>query len=368
MEELKNLLFDTGILVNNDELTLLPNGVFIWNEIVSYLKNKFNKLYFSEIYSNSLETYIKEASYLPCEHYSLSYLKDKIEFISFGKYETEIEEARNVTIDILEIYSRLGKDLLAIPFLSGKNPMNQDKNLLVTYQGDVDIESNYLGKHEDSYYSFSKISTDILYSIIKMHRDEKGLVLSPKISKYQIAIIPLKANEKGVLKECRRLHEELLKEGYRVYFNDSMNSAKIDKEKSIRCGIPLIIEIGPRDLERNIIEVTCRDSLEMKEFNNDHHFVEGIDWLLKKIHNRMYNNALVKTAKAQKKVLNLGDLHNNKIEEINKVMWCGDLKCLENVEKYTNFISFNQQFHSSECLFCFKKAKHAISIIKNIKN
>lgn len=364
MQELENLLFDTGILLNDEGLTLLPNGVFIWNKIVSYLKNKFDKISYSEIYSSSLEDYVKEMSYLPCEHYSLSYSKNKIEFVSYGKYETEIEEARNVTIDVLEIYNKLGKDLLAIPFLSGKDPFNQDNNILITYQGEKNIESNYLGKYGSNYLSYSKISTDILYTLIEMHRDERGLVLPPKVSPYQIAIIPLKPNEKGVLKECKRLYEELLKNGYRVYLGNST----INKEKCITCGIPLIMEIGPRDLERNIIEVTCRDTLELKEFNNDHQFFDEVNWLLKKIQSRMYNKVLIKTTKSEKKVFNLGDLHNNKCEEVNKVMWCGDLNCLEQVKKHTNFISFNQQFHVGECLFCFKKAKHVISIIKKVKN
>ena len=182
------------------------------------------------------------------------------------------------------------------------------------------------------------------------------------LQKMGIEIIREKLGKKNFL--LKRLYEELLKNGYRVYLGNST----INKEKCITCGIPLIMEIGPRDLERNIIEVTCRDTLELKEFNNDHQFFDEVNWLLKKIQSRMYNKVLIKTTKSEKKVFNLGDLHNNKCEEVNKVMWCGDLNCLEQVKKHTNFISFNQQFHVGECLFCFKKAKHVISIIKKVKN
>ena len=363
MDDLKELLVKAKIIKKDDRLTLLPNGIFIWNSIVSYLKDKFNKLSYSEIYTNSLEYYIQNEKKLPSEHFSLSYLKDKIEFVSYGKYTNEIEECRNKTIDVLEIYNCLGKDLFAIPFLCGKDPFNEDNNLLTTYFGEKNIASNYLGECDSSFLTCSKIDTDILYTLINIHKDEKGLVFSPKIAPIQIEIIPLKPNEKGVLKECRKISDLLLEKGYRVYLNEKNITSKEKKENSIINGVSLIVEIGPRDLERGVVEITCRDNLEELVIDNDK-LVNEIESLFKKMHKRMYLKVLEKNISLQYKVINLDELHNNINDKINNIVRCGNKDCLKEIKDLTNFISFNQQLHSSNCPFCLKKGKHVVSIIK----
>lgn len=366
MEDRKRLLEEAGILKmdNDNKFTILPFGILIWNKIVDYLKDKFIGLGYSEVYSTCLKEYVKSTVYLPSEHFSLKYSNSDIEFTSYGKYDNEIEGARNTTIDVLEIYNQLGKDLLAIPFFSGKDVYDENKNILTTYLGEKNIESSFLGKENDEYLISSKISSDILNTLIDIHKDEKGLVIPPKIAPYQIVIIPLKPNEKGVLKECRRLYEDLSLYGFRVYLNEKNIPSNDKKEAAMVCGIPLIMEFGPRDLERNVVEITYRDNLVQEQISNDHRLEIVVDRIIKSMQKRMYNKVLEQNIKKQKKVLNLGDLHNNKCDEINKVMWCGDLKCLDSLKECISFIPFSQQNHSSECLFCYKKSKHLISIIK----
>ena len=363
----KELLKETEILIKDKELTLLSEGVFIWNQIVSFLKEKFSKIQYKEIYTSSLEEFVKNSELDKVEYYSLVNELDKINFISYGKYLNEIEEARNTTIDILEIYNLLGKDLLAIPFLMGKDVINQDKNILTTNLGNIDIESNYLGKYQDKYLTSSKITTDILFTILDIHKDESGFIMPPKIAPYQVGIVPLKQNEKGVIKECKRLKEDLISKGLRVYLDDSNKvNSKDKKEYLIKSGCPIILELGPRDLERNLVEITLRDNFEKLDLSNDESLAESLYSLLKKIHKRMHLKILVSSVKEEKKVLKLEELHINDSSRINKIMWCGEENCLSSIKENTNFISFNQQKHSSKCLFCDRNAKYVVSNIKKI--
>ena len=191
------------------------------------------------------------------------------------------------------------------------------------------------------------------------------MVIPYKIAPYQVGIVPLKQNEKGVIKECKRLKEELINKGLRVYLNDSNQVSSGDKkEYLIKSGCPIIIELGPRDLERNVVEVTLRDNFEKLDLANDETLEENINSLLKKMHKRMHLKILVNSVKNENKVLKLEELHINDSSRINKIMWCGEEKCLSLINGNTNFISFNQQKHSSKCLFCDKNAKYVVSNIK----
>ena len=249
----------------------------------------------------------------------------------------------------------------------GKDVINQDTNILTTVLGNKDVESTYLGKYQDKYLTSSIVTTDIISTILDIHRDEKGLVMPPRIAPYQVGIVPLKQNEKGVIKECKRLKEELINKGLRVYLNDSNQVSSLDKkEYLIKSGCPIIIELGPRDLERNVVEVTLRDNFEKIELLNDESLSENLDSLLKKMHKRMHLKILVSSVKGEKKVLKLEEMHIKDSSRINKIMWCGEVECLSEIKENTNFISFNQQKHSSKCLFCDKNAKYVVSNIKKI--
>lgn len=356
---------DSNILIKNQELILLPGGVFLWNKIVLFLQEKFNMLGYKQIYVDNLLAFVEKNNEYPTQYFTLKNDEDKIKLISYGKYLNEIEEARNKTIDILEIYNLLGKDLLAIPFLMGKLPLEQDKNILSTYLGKKDVEASYLGKKKEYYLNYSCITTDILFTLLNIHRDEKGLVLPPRIAPNQIAIVPLKQNEKGVLKECREVLENLKRKGFRVVLNDSNKITSNEKRTSfIEAGIPLIIEIGPRDVERKMIEVISRDNLEKIEILNDDKLVEQINYLLQKMHKRMYNKILINSIKKEKSIVDINSLLI-KENEVNKVSWCGEEECLKNYKSHMNFISFNQQQKEDKCLFCSRKSKYVISMIKN---
>lgn len=350
-------------VINNEEgITLLHPMVFWWNKTVSYLDQKFTKLGYKQVYTNNLYSFVEGVDELSTGYYSLSYTRDNVEFVSYGKYSNEIEEARNITIDILEIYNLLGKELFAVPFLLGKLPLEQDKNILTTYCGSRFIEASYLGKKDGEYYSYSKISYDIIHTLIGIHSDENGLIMPPKIADTQIVIVPLKQNEKGVLKTCRSLYEQLISKGFRVLLDDSSKlTTKEKKESYIKSGIPLIIELGPRDVERNVIEIIIRDNLDKIELENDSNLSMMIDNLLNKMHKRMYNRILINNIKNEKVIFNKDDLTNYE-NKICKVSWCGEEECLKGYKDKLSFISFNQQNKQDKCLFCSRKSKYIISM------
>ena len=360
---IEKLIYSKIYRKENEQLVLLPDGVFLWNKIVEYLKGKFDSLGYKEIYSLNLDSFIKNEEKVPSEYYCLKQCENKIDFISYGKYLKEIEEAKNKTIDVLEIYNQLGKELLAIPFISGKNAFNPNQNYLTSIFGEGIINSTYLEKYENSFLTTSNIDTRIIDILINVHKDEKGIVFPPKIAPTQIVIIPLKQNEKGVLKECRSVKDLLINEGFRVLLDESSTSTKEKKEYYLSLGIPLIIEIGPRDLERGVIEYIVRDEDEINDVAKED-LVYEINSIFKKMQKRLYIKALEYLLDNQK------DLSKDSVTfencRVSKIMWCGDQSCLNEATNNLSIISFNQQRTSEYCYFCQKKSKHQVSIIKKI--
>ena len=90
---IEKLIYSKIYRKENEQLVLLPDGVFLWNKIVEYLKGKFDSLGYKEIYSLNLDSFIKNEEKVPSEYYCLKQCENKIDFISYGKYLKEIEEA-----------------------------------------------------------------------------------------------------------------------------------------------------------------------------------------------------------------------------------------------------------------------------------
>ena len=343
------------------KLIVLPDGIFIWNKILDFLKTKLFKINYQEIYTSSLENFIINKS---GKYFTLSYEEQNIKLITRGNFDREIEEARNNAIDLVEVFNVLGKELLAIPFYLGKDVNNENYNFITTQFGSSNIFTNFIGKINEYYSTESSIDISVLKTICDIHKDDKGLMLPPKISPTQVAILPLKQNEKGVLKACRELNEKLLNFGIRSIVDEGNMLNKDKKEIYFEKGIPLIIEIGPRDLEREELELTLRDSLKETILKNDLNICININNLLSSIQKNLFNRALDNLLDSEIELINKESLNQLEKEHIYKMNWCGNSLCLNENSENIKLISFNQQIFGEICPICQKKAKHVVSIIK----
>lgn len=305
-------------------------------------------------------------------------------------HKTEAE-AREEALNILDVYEKLGKDLLAIPFVIGKKTEKEK------FAGAVDTYSiealmhdgkalqsgttHYLGtgfakafninfqdkdgKVKVPHQTSWGVSTRLIGAVIMVHGDDSGLVLPPYLAPTQVMIIPIQQHKPGVLEACSELKEELLNAGIRVKIDDSDKSPGWKFSESEMKGIPLRIELGPRDLENNQCVVAKRYNGE--KMTIDLSIVgESVPALLQTIHEEMYQNALMNVMDNTRKTDDY-ETFKKIIQEQSgyvKMMWCGDKACEEKVKQDTTATSrcmpFDQTPIGDTCPICGKEAKHLV--------
>ncbi len=309
-------------------------------------------------------------------------------------HETEVE-ARKEVLDMLEIYNRMGRDLLAIPFATGQKT---DKEKFAGAKDTFTIEAlmpdgkalqsgtthdfgtgfaeafgiKFLGRdnalhpvHQTSW----GVSTRLLGAIIMVHGDDNGLVLPPKVAPIQVVIIPIQMQKEGVLQKARELENNLKSLGLRVKLDDSDRSPGWKFSEYEMKGIPLRIELGPRDLTQNLVTIAKRNSGEKLQVSLDE-LSDKVTMLLETIHGEMYNKAL------QYLLDHTTDAHSyEEFKEILenkggyvKMMWCGDQSCEDKIKQETNATSrcmpFNQEPIGDVCPICGKKATKVVLFAK----
>jgi len=307
---------------------------------------------------------------------------------------SSVEEAKEETLRMLDIYDKLGQELLAVPFVKGRKTekekfagaeetysiealMHDGKALqsgTTHYFGDGFAKAfgvQYLdkdGKIKVPYQTSWGVSTRLIGSIIMVHGDDNGLVLPPFVAPIQVAIIPIQRQKPGVLEECKRIYEELDKLNIRVKLDDSDKSPGWKFSEYEMKGVPLRIEVGPRDLENKQVTI-CKRNTQTKEIVSLDKIVTEVPTLLNLIHKEMYQAALKNLAE------NIHEAHN--IDELGeivnksgyaKVMWCGDRACEDKVKEMFNATSrcmpFDQIPIDNKCAICGKEAKYVVLFAK----
>ena len=231
-------------------------------------------------------------------------------------HQTE-EEARKETLDMLDIYNDLGKDLLAIPFITGKKTEKEKfAGAVETYSIEALMHdgqalqsgtTHYFGqefakafdiKFQDERNKFQfvhqtswGVSTRLIGAVIMVHGDDEGLVLPPYIAPTQIILIPIQGKKEIVKEKTQFIYQNLKDLGYRVKIDDSNKSPGWKFSEYEMKGVPVRIEIGPRDLENNEVVVVTRHNREKTSYQ-----VEDVSsqmaGILKDIHEAMYQKAL----------------------------------------------------------------------------
>jgi prolyl-tRNA synthetase len=227
------------------------------------------------------------------------------------------EEARKETLDMLDIYTNLGKDLLAIPFVTGrKTEKEKFAGAVETYSIEALMHdgqalqsgtTHYFGqefskafdiKFQDERNKFQYVyqtswgvSTRLIGAVIMVHGDNEGLVLPPYVAPTQIIIIPIQGKKESVKQASQTLYQSLKDLGYRVKIDDSNKSPGWKFSEYEMKGVPVRIEIGPRDLERNEVVVVTRHNREKTSYQVED-VASNMKDILKDMHQTMYQNAL----------------------------------------------------------------------------
>ncbi|MDD6255980.1 proline--tRNA ligase [Methanobrevibacter boviskoreani] len=318
-------------------------------------------------------------------------------FVESHTAHSSPEEAEEQVQTGIEIYKQIF-DSLAVPYLISKRP-DWDKfpgadytmafdtvfpdgktlqigtvhNLGQTFAKTFDITfENKDGQHEYVYQTCYGISDRVIASAIAIHGDEKGLVLPPAIAPVQVVIVPIlfKKGAEEVLDKCNEIKDALSKDNVRVKIDDrDIRPGK--KFFSIENkGIPLRIELGPRDLKANKIVVVRRDNGEKSELTIDDNLVSSIKDLLNDIHDNLYKKAWDKFNKSLKLVEDEKDIKESiKEGNITEFYWCGDTECGKEIGKISDedFLGSSEDLDEDTdkvCVHCGRKAKHIASVAK----
>ena len=308
-------------------------------------------------------------------------------------HETE-EEARTEALKMLEIYDECGRDLLAIPFSTGrKTDKEKFSGALETYSIEALMPdgkalqsgtTHYFGngfakafgiqfqgrdgKLLNPYQTSWGVSTRLIGATIMVHGDDNGLVLPPQVAPIQVVVIPVAQNKPGVIPAAREVTKRLEALGLRVKLDDSDKSPGWKFSEWEMKGVPLRVELGPRDIEKGQIVFAKRNTGE-KIFSELANLEDKAQELLKIIHKEMYDKALRYLLDHTTEVHNLDELN----EVLNrggyaKMMWCGEQGCEDKVKELYNAtarcLPFNQIEFDDVCPVCGKKAKKVVLFAK----
>ena len=310
-------------------------------------------------------------------------------------HETE-EEARAFTKEMLDVYSDIIENLIAVPVLKGKKTESEKfagavdtytvETLMLDGRAIQAGTSHYLGqnftrpfgvkfqdkngKEEFAYHTSWGISTRLIGALIMAHGDNRGLKLPPKVAPIQVVIVPIASNKEGVKEKATEFLNSL-----KEYRNDNPIRVELDLRDQYSPGykfnywemkgVPIRIEIGPRDIENGECIVVRRDTLEKTTVKLDS-LNETVAKLLEEIQTNMYNMALEVKNKRTNEAHNMKEFRE-KLEENQgyiKAMWCGNEECEEKIKELTGAksrcIPFEEELIDDHCVCCGHDAKYLV--------
>ena len=301
-------------------------------------------------------------------------------------HETE-EEAREFTLRIHKVYDDIAQNLLALPTIVGKKTESEkfagaeETYTIETLMHDGRAlqagTSHYFGqnftkpfevkfqnrdgKEEYAYQTSWGISTRLIGAIIMAHGDNRGLKLPPKVAPIQVVVIPVASNKEGVKEKATELYQTL-KNKYRaeIDLRDQYTPGYKFNYWEMK-GVPIKIEIGPRDIENNQCVLVRRDTFEKITIRLDE-IVSKVEEILEEIQKNMYDMCLENQEKRTSIAHDMDEFKENleKNQGYIKSMWCGDAECEDKIHDITGAKSrclpFNQEKIGDTCVYCGKKA------------
>lgn len=306
------------------------------------------------------------------------------------------KEAKEETLMMLEEYVNLAQDYLAIPVIKGrKSKSEQFPGAEATYTFEsflMDGKALQMGTSHLLSQSFAKsfdmkfqdaqgnlsypyltswgVTTRLVGAVIGCHGDERGLILPPKIAPIQVVIVPIlrKDSKDSVVAHVTRLKTELQAAGIAVHVDlDEQNSPGAKFYNWELKGVPLRIEVGPRDMDQGVVVVVSRLGKD-KEIINAADLVHKIPLMLNIIQNELFLRAKARYAAMWHKIAKLKDF-SEKLEKENGIYqagWCQDLECEIKLKEHsatTRCVLESREF--DVCFACDKSSISDVIIAKS---
>ena len=297
------------------------------------------------------------------------------------------EEAQAETRQQLEVYAEVCEKYLAIPVIRGRKTdkekfagaeatytieaMMKDGKALQSgtshYFGDKFSKAydvTFTGRDNQLHHPFQTswgVSTRLVGAIIMTHGDDDGLILPPAVAPIQVVVVPIAAHKPGVSEKAAELAEKISKYA-RVKLDDSDNAPGWKFSQWEMKGVPLRLEIGPKDLEKNQCVLVRRDTRE-KVFVSLDELETAIPAQLEALRKDLYERALANREKRTWAATTMDEV--KELAKANtgyiKTMWCGDLACEMKMKEEAGLSSrcmpFAQEHLSDVCPCCGKPAK-----------
>ena len=298
------------------------------------------------------------------------------------------EEAIVETEKMLNVYADFCEKSLAMPVIKGKKTesdkfagavstyaiealMHDGKALQAGtshYFGDgfakafeieyTDKENKKVNPHQTSW----GVTTRLIGAIIMTHGDNNGLVLPPAVAPIQLVIIPVAMHKEGVLEKASEIADMLKAHNIRVKLDDTDNSAGWKFAEYEMKGVPVRLEIGPKDIDNNQCVLATRHNGEKATVSLDS-LAEAVNTKLQEVHDGIYKKALENRANRTYSCKTMDEIISTlagKGDGFVKAMWCGDEACEDMVKEKTGVgsrcIPEVQEHISDTCVCCGKPA------------
>lgn len=300
-------------------------------------------------------------------------------------------EAKDETLKILEIYKNVLQDVLAIPVLTGlKSESEKFAGAVDTYcieamMGDTKAlqagTSHYLGQNfakafdvkfqtednkEELVYATSwGVSTRLIGALIMVHGDDKGLRLPPKVAPIQVVIVPIMrkdSNPDDILHYIKNLENELKQNNIRLYIDmrEKLSPGHKFNEWEMK-GVPIRIEVGPRDMENNELVICRRDNNSKQTINIDN-ASKMIITLLDEIQNNLFNQAKSFMEEHTASVSTWDEFKENINNGFVVCGWDGtedtEIKIKAETKATIRCLPFDQKINKLKCIYSGNKAKY----------
>lgn len=298
------------------------------------------------------------------------------------------EEAEEMTKRMLEVYKEFAENAMAMPVLTGrKTEKEKFAGAVATYGMEAMMidgkslqagTSHFLGQNfaksfnmkfldKDSTlkYGWSSswgVSTRLIGALIMAHGDQRGLVLPPVLAPIQVIVIPVAKHKEGVVEKATEIKDALVKLGVRAEIdNRDMSPGWKFNEWEMK-GVPVRIEVGPRDMEKGVYVLSRRDTLEKREY-----FLGGYDFILTLL-NEIQKNMLEKSRENMNKRITYADSVDGILQAVENKMfvkapWCGCRECEDAIKDKTAAsarVIAEDNAEGKNCAVCGKKAEKIV--------
>ena len=300
-----------------------------------------------------------------------------------------LEEAQAETMQQLMTYRDFMENVLAIPVICGQKSekekfagahatytleammqdgkalqMGTSHNLSDHFAKAYDIQ--YLskeGKLAHCYTTSWGVSTRMIGGMIMVHGDDRGLVMPPRVAPIQVVVLPIAMHKEGVLDKANEIMNTLKAAGLRVKLDDRDQSPGWKFNEWEMKGVPVRVEIGPRDIENGQVVAVRRDSLEKMTLPMDG-LADTLIQLLDDVHEGMFKKALRFREEETVNASTFEELEAGVQTGFVRANWCGDRECEDTIKAKTGATTRCMPFDGpdadpgSRCVCCGRPAKH----------